>query len=1312
MPRQRVGRKPGGGAATGGGINFQAAVTAITGAHLLRGSPIGWLPIRDVPVAIWAESEGAGDDLRLEIHPNLRAEVQAKKGLGRSTALWTSLTAIISEVKDGKLDYGLLAVAPDSSGTIGNDLSTDIERLGQGRTDHLTAIGAELHKKAEALGGDWQSALQRVRIRVVHAIDAHPADIKAAKEALRWVCADDSQVDAAWNALYRDAIAQIEHRGRWTLPHLLRLFGRQGIAIRDADFPAAVASKLAAWVKATRSSFAIPSVQKALDLGALIDMRTVGTMVAQPESEDAQSALARYHDVLGQVDRDATIFNAEWTGRFRRHAVIVAGPGLGKSTLLNLLARSYATDGFAVLNVKLKTVATAMGAGWTFERALLEQGLDGSGVSAEAIRKANLADLLILADGLDDCGGQQSTIASALAAFAVGHPSARIVVTTRPIGYTTPAFSSWSHYRLLAPEKERGAENLGRLLGALADKSTPNNDANVLARAELDRSRVGEVISTSPLLLCMAAALISKTGKLPETRPRLYADLIRLFEFNDKANARLRPQEVAIAGDVLDYLGWLVIKNPLTTINQLSRTIGERFAGQLGCTPLNALEPIEAVTGYWETRGVIEQVHHLSTSYWTFTHKTFAEFAAARHVSRLDPIELSAELNRIVDLPDWHEVVVFAGGIGIGKEIAHLYANRRTAGGKEQMERALKFVRDKDVEISAAQVKELAVLAFDAIQEKSGDQFSIGLALTEVAKAHPEPVAAVAELYLLDDRPWVRLTGWATAIVAGRRKFESEELANVLSDLLPTIAPTLKSSLLGGLLLGRHNDRDLVGHIAIAALAARSDTDLVTYSEFLLAHRALDMVSFHSRVASVLRARGVVGQVVESKANKSWRVAMSLLAAPTEWKRDFSEAIRGIAQAFSPTSSPVTSQINGRSLLQFQAVLELLKFNKASASDISAWTVASSKLAVAKVLRALVRSSQIDLAVLGAESALILRQIDIDDGFDCFDLIGPTVDIPDPNWEVAAKLVDDESVLLEAMNQGSRCMAYIAGNMLVGSKGSSEQSKLLLARAAPGSLWAAASVVQERHSGEVSNTILLDRLSGALSDGTQHLFEGLEKGLVNSSPPLCDAICRGLASENGAVAAAAASLAESLGKRGQGVAHDVLLDAYDDWLKREPTERRGVIPESPRETLLRVLVSEDALDDARLFAALADHRLDVRDYAEKHVTALLARSDSYRQAISSQIASRSFAPATVANILRSQAPFTVDQIRTMKSLLQEPEAKWRRAGVELLRSVYMTTDEIKTYSAALSQDSEDEIRSAAAYRLKSEVANSAASSPV
>lgn len=104
------GKKPGGGTAAAGGTNFQAAITAIASVHLLAGKPLGWLTglVDDIPVGIWAESEGPGDDLRLELVDGRVAEVQAKKGLQRGAALWEALDALAAAVSRGRLDFGVL----------------------------------------------------------------------------------------------------------------------------------------------------------------------------------------------------------------------------------------------------------------------------------------------------------------------------------------------------------------------------------------------------------------------------------------------------------------------------------------------------------------------------------------------------------------------------------------------------------------------------------------------------------------------------------------------------------------------------------------------------------------------------------------------------------------------------------------------------------------------------------------------------------------------------------------------------------------------------------------------------------------------------------------------------------------------------------------------------------------------------------------------------------------------------------------------------------------------------------------------------
>lgn len=1297
-------KKPGGGTAAGGGINFQAAVTAIAGAHLLRGISLGWLPVSDVPVAVWAESEGAGDDVRLELSSSIAVEIQAKKGLTRGLTLWEALEALITAVSDGRLEYGILAVAPDSSRTIREDLAKDLERLGQGRHDHLTDIGDELHRRLQDIGGTWEQACQRVGIRVVHALKVDDADIRAAKESLRWVCADEAQADAAWNALYRDAVALIEHRGRWTMVHLLRLFQREGIVIRDADFPAAIATKLADWVRSTRDSFTLPATRKRLPLSALLEMRAVGTVIEQPDAEDAAAALARYHNAAGALDRDAPIYDAEWTGRFRRHAVVVAGPGLGKSTLMTLLASSYATDGFPVLSAKLKPIAAAMERGASFEYALRSQALDGSGITPDRLDSAKLKGLVVLADGLDECGSGHDAVARALYAFASGHPSARIVVTTRPIGYTTSALADWKHYRLLPPDKDHGAVNLAKLLSALEGSDGTTEDALQVAKRELAASRAAETISTSPHLLGMAAAFISSRGRLPNTRPRLYAELIGLFETTGGMAASC-PVLASVAEYVLNGLGWLLMHDSLASADVLTDRCAGLLAEPMGRTPMAALEVVEPALRYWEQLGIIELLHHDGTAYWTFIHKTFTEFTAARHLKAFSAEQRAIELDRLVDQPDWHEVIAFAGGLGLGHEIARLLVDRRIVGHPGQMERALALAADKDAEMNGDEVRQLAKLAFEAVETDGGDQFSIGLALADLAEAHPEIIGSIAAAHVHDERRSVQLVAWACVVAAEPKGHTGVEFAQVLSTLLPTISRAVNASLLGGMRLGGKKDRVLIERIALAALAAQPDTDLKAFAETQLDHEALSTWGFQRKVTVLLRARGVTEEVEPSWMRSSASSAFALLYPHDEWRRASAKAMRALAEAVvierrvTGGTSPEPQRFP-----QFGALVALTGFNEVPAYDVHQWEEPYDEAVVRAVVQAIVHASAIDPQALSTEAAAVVRRADDDDRFDLFDF--PHVDVPEPDWGKAAALIADHVTLVAAMNHGSDWMAYVAGNILAASSATQEQSRSLLDDAAGTSLWAAVEVVLQQQPTDVANALILDRLAGSLTDGSEHLFEGLEKGKVEQSPALYEAIRRGLASQSPTIAVGAASFAKDLAERGQPLELKVIVDAYDHWLVHEPKQKGGIIPTSPREPLLKLLISQDALDDDRLLATLSDARSDVRNAGEMRMLDAIATSDSLKNVVIERIKSRSLPPAIAASVLRRETPLLDEQVRALETLLCEQDPKWRRAGVELLRRCYLGADQIAEHGAKLYADDEDEIRRAVEQRLAAATATS------
>jgi hypothetical protein len=836
-------RVSGGGPATGGGVNFQAVVTAVAGVHLLRGTPIGWLndEAADTPVSVWAETNGPGDDVRLELGSGSIVEIQAKKGLKRGKDLWDSLIGMARAVKAETIHYGVLAVAPDSSGTICKELPQDVRRLADGRDDYLSAIGQEFLRRLTSAKLPISDVCRRLRIRVVHGIDADGVEIRAAQDVLRQVCANEGDAEAAWDAIYRDAIAIIERRGRWRLIQLVRLLAAKRIDIQDAEFPAAVTGKLAAWTVETNDSFSIAGVPKRLGIEALLRFRTVKTSFQKREGEDAQAALKRYHSSgERRPQADELLFDAEWTARFYWNTVVVAGPGLGKSTLMTKLAHTYASDGYPVLKLSLKSVAASMRNGATFDDSLRNWGLDGSGISPEMVRKADLREWVILADGLDECGDHHEQVASGLARFAKGYSAARVVVTTRPIGYDTVELADWCHHTLLAPDKDNGEKHLATLIRVAADNDAVASRADEIAKRELSNSGASTAIVASPLMLAMAASQIVLSGRLPQSRLDLYERMISFFEKSPKARGASLEQSPAEVNRVLDILGWRLTCDPLAGTTAVLSDCARVVATELGVTPLVAKMRVQAAIQFWERVGLVEQLFQGGATLLTFVHTTFSEFAAARLLKDLPDSDRRQELERVVDLPGWHEVVSFAGGLGVGDEIAGIFAARCTNGRLGQFELALALIGDSEIRISDKYASELIEGAFAAIERGEDDNFDLGLALADLSTKRQDVMGLIAKARLSSKNYAVRLAAWACAVGCGISYYDPATITSALRDLVPHISQETTLSPPAAIRANTRKDSNLIRRVGLAALETRSCDSLETYIENELSHPAFE----------------------------------------------------------------------------------------------------------------------------------------------------------------------------------------------------------------------------------------------------------------------------------------------------------------------------------------------------------------------------------------------------------------------------------------------------------------------------------------
>lgn len=222
-----------GGSAAAGGMNLHARVATLSAVHLLAGRDLHWLKelVSDSLLEISFETNGPGDDLRFLLKNREVVEAQVKKGLSRGPDLWTSLESLARGLSEQLIAYGVLIVDGDASQTIRSGLARGIRRLGEGRTDSLDDLSAELKERLENAGLAVDVVCSRLRIVTVHCADNDDASEQAARSELTRICATEYEASAAWQAIQLSAHGLIERKGRWTADTLTRVLKSAGITL-------------------------------------------------------------------------------------------------------------------------------------------------------------------------------------------------------------------------------------------------------------------------------------------------------------------------------------------------------------------------------------------------------------------------------------------------------------------------------------------------------------------------------------------------------------------------------------------------------------------------------------------------------------------------------------------------------------------------------------------------------------------------------------------------------------------------------------------------------------------------------------------------------------------------------------------------------------------------------------------------------------------------------------------------------------------------------------------------------------------------
>ncbi|MCI0727447.1 MAG: HEAT repeat domain-containing protein, partial [Chloroflexi bacterium] len=347
--------------------------------------------------------------------------------------------------------------------------------------------------------------------------------------------------------------------------------------------------------------------------------------------------------------------------------VILGPPGSGKSTLLRYLARRAAEDEQQPLPILVSLRDYANTYAHDRSLSLLDFALDvATGKRDTPLRQALEAAVeqgrvLWLLDALDET----RLLAEAVAQQA-GRLPGRLVLTSRPIGYSPGPLHSLPHYEVLPLTPEKVERFLHDWFAILAgENAEPGRESQQVAwlQGQLAERPQLQALTRNPLLLTFLVAGQRSVGsgqrsvglagradalELPEHRAALYARYVaelQAWEIQRLSQASGAPDYLFRLGPVegeaarraategLYYLGWALHLHYYGGRGEAApgpEALQAQLAGYLQQDGYAQAEELAAaVLAFWQKAGLVDGWQLGGHSFLAFRHLTFQEYAAA-----------------------------------------------------------------------------------------------------------------------------------------------------------------------------------------------------------------------------------------------------------------------------------------------------------------------------------------------------------------------------------------------------------------------------------------------------------------------------------------------------------------------------------------------------------------------------------------------------------------------------------------------------------------------------------------------------------
>jgi len=968
-----------------------------------------------------------------------------------------------------------------------------------------------------------------------------------------------------------------------------------------------------------------------------------GAATSRKQQDDAIEAwLRRYNEwerLAGGDDDLSPTFEGEKLAGYARHAVLIGGPGTGKSSALKRLAHHLANQGDLVLYVRLPLLDKVWQEAGQFDTALLRVAIDRLGIAEHEAAEALKRPDYLLADGLDECDPRRAVIAKALTEWAESHSQSKVIVATRPAGHESTYFPGWAHVEM-ARLTGRDIKYIASRLIATRLASSPEQEQQ-LERFErqLGENRMASLAAGQPLLLGFLVALSIGGTDVGQNRAELYRRVLDQL-YARQLEDREAPATTPPAGKarfILDSAGWHLLHTPTLSRHELVAIVGKDVAHEYDRNLAPAKDDTDTGLAFWEQYGIVDRVSIAGIDRLTFVHQSLEEYTAGCHAAQLPSDQRRAWLDTVRKQPRWREVILLATGSGAVDGI---------------VERLLQLDDPDDPTSTDAVLAAAALTEIEdppaALVEQVADQLrlrltsSIPLIVLEsaaaalgLARLAPAVVGPIAQSLLGNEQPWSRLAAVHLSLACGDSYASSYAVVQLLEDMIARHASAPREVFV-------HAPWGLDG-------AARFEQET-----------ALSAMQYLMRMRPDEATHDLVGRVVSGHIIMvGYEPSLRKLLGKYHYDDILEERYKGLASATRSWQGRTTElELSRRADRRFlESVLRAMAGKRSAATPSQA---ASRLTAISSLVHGMCwlkapkyawlllakpdDADAVDAVVQGAIAALGIEPDDLatdarwaSENLDALHandyhrgLLHRAYETPqEPTWHAATRSIVDTANLVRALEHPSPTIAQNAAQLLVDGYGHSdiagplrnalatnnEETLRLLALMAP-YVW---------HDDALN--VILDRLTPPMTKGCHYLLSALPQlSGAAEAPRIVEILGQALLEDDAQIVEAAAGALLTLER--SRIAHLVKIfrQVMDTWTERDI--RQGtreeivsadsgmqiyrVLP-SPRAALARVLAMLNAYGPSELEKLCSDTSDEVRDVAIETVV-MNARDDPERLA--------------------------------------------------------------------------------------------------